>query len=139
MTDVAQDNAHLADMIAADRTARGLGVSLERVAEGRAVVSMTVRADMLNGHGTCHGGFIFTLGDIALSYASNSRGVLNVAAAADIQYVAPAVEGAVLRASAGERVRYGKAGRNGLYDIMIIDAADDTLVAIFTGRVVEIR
>ncbi|WP_202862629.1 hotdog fold thioesterase [Antricoccus suffuscus] len=132
------DDSHLAAMIAADRTARGLGVRLDSAAGGRAVVSMTVRADMLNGHGTCHGGFIFTLGDIALSYASNTRGALNVAAAADIQYVAPAAEGVVLRATAAERLRYGKAGRNGLYDVTIVDTANDTLVAIFTGRVVEV-
>ena len=138
MTGVTYDDSHLADMIAADRTARGLGASLEVAAEGSAVVSMTVRAEMLNGHGTCHGGFIFTLGDIALSYASNTRGTLNVAAAADIQYVAPAAEGVVLRATAAERLRYGRAGRNGLYDITIVDTADGTLVAIFTGRVVEV-
>jgi len=134
---VAYDDAHLTSMIAADRTAAGLGVRVVRVGDGRAEVCMTVRADMLNGHGTCHGGFIFALGDIALSYASNTRGTLNVAAAAQIQYVAPAVEGTELRAVACERLRYGKDGRNGMYDITIIDTSDQSLVAIFTGRVVE--
>jgi acyl-CoA thioesterase len=36
-------------------------------------MSMPVRADMLNGHQTCHGGFIFTLADSAFAFACNSH------------------------------------------------------------------
>ena len=41
--------------------------------------TMTVRDDMLNGHGICHGGFITTLADSAFAFACNSRNELTVA------------------------------------------------------------
>ncbi len=51
-----------------------------------AQMSMTVSADMLNGHQTCHGGQLFTLADTAFAYACNSRGLAAVASAANIDF-----------------------------------------------------
>ena len=51
---------------------------------------MTVRDDMVNGHGIAHGGFIFTLADTAFAFACNSYNVRAVAQACDIVFVAPA-------------------------------------------------
>ena len=45
----------------------------------RASSTMTVRADMLNGHAICHGGFIFTLADSAFAFACNSYNLNTVA------------------------------------------------------------
>lgn len=131
-------NQHVADMVSADRTARWLGAGAVDVTDGGAVVELTVAEHMCNGHGTCHGGVLFTLADIAFSYACNSGGLLNVAAAADIQYVAPAHVGQRLRATATERMRYGKGGKSGLYDIPVTDVETGELVAIFTGRAAQI-
>ena len=74
-------------MLERDRASRMLGIGVDRVARGEAVLFMTVRDDMINGHGTCHGGFIFTLADSALAFASNSYDQLSVAAACDISFL----------------------------------------------------
>ena len=44
----------------------------------RATVRMTVRADMVNGFGVCHGGIVFSLADSALAFASNTHGHVTV-------------------------------------------------------------
>ena len=66
---------------------------------------MTVRADMLNGHAICHGGFIFTLCDSAFAYACNSYNLNTVASGCSIDFLAPAREGDVLTAIAQEMQR----------------------------------
>ena len=50
-------------MWADDAGSQALGMRIESVGPGRAVLGMTVRHDMLNGHGSCHGGFLFSLAD----------------------------------------------------------------------------
>ena len=42
-------------MWAQDRASRSLGMALVEVAPGRATVRMTLREDMVNGHGIGHG------------------------------------------------------------------------------------
>ena len=59
---------------------------------------MTVRADMLNGHAICHGGFIFTLADSAFAFACNSYNHNTVASGCAIDFLAPAHEGDTLTA-----------------------------------------
>src|SRR6185436_16036589 len=44
-----------------DRASQALGMVIESIAPGCAVLSMHVREDMTNGHDICHGGHIFTL------------------------------------------------------------------------------
>ena len=75
---------------------------------------MTVRADMVNGHGIGHGGFTFTLADTAFAFACNSYNRSTVAAACEIRFLAPTRLGDVLVATAVERSR---AGRDGVYDV----------------------
>ena len=45
-------------MLEGDCVSRSLGIALVSAGEGRAVLEMTVREDMLNGFGTCHGGIL---------------------------------------------------------------------------------
>ena len=45
-------------MWADDKASRGLGMEIVEVGPGRAVIAMTVREEMVNGHGICHGGFV---------------------------------------------------------------------------------
>ena len=59
-------------MWAEDEASRGLGMELSEVAPGRAEMAMTVTGGMVNGHKTCHGGYIFTLADSAFAFACNS-------------------------------------------------------------------
>jgi acyl-CoA thioesterase len=112
-----------------DLASQGLGMAISDVAPGRATVSMTVRDDMTNGHGTAHGGFIFALADSAFAFACNSYNERTVAQACDIVFAAPARAGDRLVAEAVERHRFG---RNGLYDIRV--RCDDRVVAEFRGR-----
>jgi acyl-CoA thioesterase len=91
---------------------------------------MAVRADMVNGHGACHGGFIFALADSAFAFSCNSRNRATVAAGADIEYLAPVREGDVLVAEGQER---SLGGRLGLYDITV-RRQNGATVALFRGR-----
>ena len=59
-------------MWAEDRASQGLGMAMERVSPGEAILAMTIRAKMTNGHGICHGGYIFTLADSAFAFACNT-------------------------------------------------------------------
>jgi acyl-CoA thioesterase len=113
----------------AGAAARGAGVRLLEVGPGRAVVGMTVEARHVNGHGLCHGGYLFLLADTALAYASNSYGVSAVASGADIAFLRPVSLGAELVAEAVERA---KTGRSGLYDVTVRSGED--AVVEFRGR-----
>ncbi|HLG52657.1 MAG TPA: hydroxyphenylacetyl-CoA thioesterase PaaI, partial [Steroidobacteraceae bacterium] len=100
------------------------------VAPGEARVTMRIRPDMVNGHGICHGGVIFTLADSAFAFACNSHNHNTLAAGAAIEFLAPGREGDLLTAVATERWR---AGRSGIYEIEVRDQRGE-LVALFRGR-----
>ncbi|WP_334154608.1 hydroxyphenylacetyl-CoA thioesterase PaaI [Tepidimonas sp.] len=113
-----------------DHATQALGMHLDAIAPGRAVLSMPVRRDMVNGHAICHGGLIFTLADSAFAYACNSYNHNTVASACHIDFLAPAREGDVLEAEAVER---SLAGRTGVYDITVRVRGGRT-VALFRGK-----
>lgn len=113
-----------------DAASRQLGMAIDSCGPGRAVVSMRIRPDMVNGHGICHGGLVFALADSAFAFACNSHGDNTVAAGAAIEFLAPGREGDVLRATAAERWR---AGRTGIYEIEVRNQRDE-LIALFRGR-----
>jgi acyl-CoA thioesterase len=116
-------------MYAADEATRSLGIAVDGVGVGRASARMTVTAQMVNGHGVCHGGYLFLLADSAFAFACNTRGADAVAAGADVEFLAPAREGDVLVATARERV---VRGRSGVYDVTV-RRGDEVLVE-FRGR-----
>lgn len=118
-----------------DQASQGLGIELVDVAPGRARMRMRVRTDMLNGHKTCHGGFIFTLADSTFAFACNSRNNATVASGCSIDFLAPAFGGDVLTAQATE---YSLAGRTGVYDVEVRNQ-DGKQVAIFRGRSYRIK
>jgi len=118
-----------AAMWADDAASAALGMRLVTVAAGLASVEMTVRDDMVNGHGIAHGGFVFTLADSAFAFACNSRNQVTVAQGAEIVFVARAQRGDLLTAEAHERASYG---RNGIYDVTV--RRGDDLIAEFRGR-----
>jgi len=117
-----------AAMFARDRASTALGIEVVELAPGRAVLAMTVTAEMVNGHGIAHGGYVFLLADSAFAGACNYPGSVTVAASAEIVFVTPAREGERLTATAVERHR---AGRSGIYDVTVRCA--DRLVAEFRG------
>jgi acyl-CoA thioesterase len=118
-----------------DKAALGLGIELVRVAPGEAIARMPVRNDMVNGHDTCHGGFIFALADTAFAYACNTFNVRTVASGVDINFIAPAHKGQTLTAHGHAR---HQGGRSGVYDIEVKNEADE-LIAVFRGRSSRIK
>ena len=119
-----------ARMYAEDRATKALRISIDEVGPGRATARMRVTADMTNGHGIAHGGYIFLLADTAFAYACNSYGPVTVAQGGQITFLLPAREGDELTASAAERVR---TKRNGVYDVSV-RRADGTVLAEFRGQ-----
>ncbi|TNC14451.1 hydroxyphenylacetyl-CoA thioesterase PaaI [Methylobacterium terricola] len=115
---------------AEDRASQGLGLTLDHVGPGAATLSMRVRDDMTNGHGTCHGGFLFALADSAFAFACNTANQRAVAQHCSVTFLRPGRRGEVLTARAVERVREG---RSGLYDVTVTDA-DGQVVAEFRGH-----
>ena len=118
-----------------DLAARALGIEILEVHPGAVRLAMTVRQDMLNGHRTCHGGIIFALADTAFAFACNSHGQAMVAAGASIEFLAPAVGGERLIATATETSR---SGRHGIYDVAVTRSSGESL-AHFRGRCARLR
>jgi acyl-CoA thioesterase len=117
-------------MFARDAASNMLGMRIEACQVGTATVTMTVRADMVNGLKLCHGGLIFTLADSAFAFACNSANHNTVAAGCSIEFLAPATLGDTLTATATERALRGK---QGIYDIDVHNQTG-TLIAVFRGK-----
>ncbi|MBD3763209.1 MAG: hydroxyphenylacetyl-CoA thioesterase PaaI [Rhodobacterales bacterium] len=113
-----------------DSTSQRLGMVLDHVAPGEARLTMTVTDTMSNGHGTCHGGYIFILADSAFAFACNAYNQRTVGQHAAITFLAPAHLGDRLTAVAREVSRQG---RSGLYDIRVTNQ-DGVHVAEFRGH-----
>ncbi|MFZ4624245.1 MAG: hydroxyphenylacetyl-CoA thioesterase PaaI [Rhodoferax sp.] len=118
-----------------DRASQGLGIQILSVRPGYALMRMPVRGDMVNGHHTCHGGFMFALADSAFAFACNSYNQNTVASACHIDFLAPAREGDVLEAEAVER---SVSGRTGVYDITLRTRSGKA-VALFRGKSYRIK
>jgi acyl-CoA thioesterase len=137
---VPSDPQALAEAVAAsmwsqDRASKAMGMFIVAVAPGRAELSMTVRGDMLNGHGMCHGGFIFTLADSAFAFACNSGNMNTVASGCSVDFLLPAREGDMLTAMAEER---SASGRTGVYDVEVRNQHGER-IALFRGKSYRIR
>jgi acyl-CoA thioesterase len=122
-------------MWATDAASKWLGLRLVEVGPGRAVMEMSVEDHHLNGHGICHGGFIFTLADSAFAFACNSHNRIAVAQHNSITYLSPGQKGEVLRA---EAVEVSLTGRSGLTDVTVT-GGDGRKVALFRGASRQIK
>ena len=117
-------------MLANDRSSQAMGISIEIVEPGKAIARMRVRDDMLNGFAVIHGGLTFALADTAFAFACNSYDQQSFAAAAQIEFLRPAMAADVLTATASEDYR-GR--RSGYYTVEVRNQRDE-LVALFRGR-----
>ena len=120
-------------MLARDAYSAWLGLEVVEVRPGACTVRMTVRDEMTNGFGVCHGGVTFSLADSALAFACNTRGGLTMSIENAIGYPAPARPGDVLTAvaeeeSGGRRVRF--------YRVSVTNARGEP-VAHFRGTVYD--
>jgi len=126
----ARANACAEAMWAQDRASQALGMEIVRIAPGEAMLAMTVRPEMTNGHHICHGGYIFTLADSTFAFACNSHGPNTVAQHCAVTFLRPVREGERLTAHAVERSRQG---RGGIYDVTVRDE-NNAAVAEFRGH-----
>lgn len=125
----------VATMLQRDAFSRWLGVEVLRVAPDASTVRMTVRAEMANGFGVCHGGVTFALADSALAFASNTGGRVTLSVENAIAYHQPVHVGDVLTAEAdaeggGRRLRFFR---------VVVRRQDGATVAIFRGTVYGTR
>lgn len=122
-------------MYAEDTTSQNLGIEIAQVRPGFARLSMRIGKQLTNGHGLCHGGYIFILADTAFAYACNTYDQRAVASGASIEFIAPAHAGDTLEAVGEERLH---TGRRGIYDIRVTNQSGE-LVALFRGRSATIK
>ena len=113
-----------------DPASKALGMLLAEIRPDYARMTMPVRHDMLNGHQTCHGGYIFMLADSAFAFACNSHNLNTVGAGCTIDYLAPGREGDLLTAEAIEQALSGKTG---VYDVTVRNQ-DGKTVALLRGK-----
>jgi acyl-CoA thioesterase len=116
-------------MLAAEGTGPAWGIEIEEAREGYARIRMTIRADMLNGHGIGHGGMIFSLADTCFAYVCNGRNLRSVAANASITFLDQAREGDVLIAEGREAALVGRSG----VAHVGVRTEDGKTIAEFTG------
>jgi len=117
-------------MWATDRASQGMGMEVAAIGPGTCTMTMTVRADMLNGYGTCQGGLLAALADSCFAFACNAYNEITVASGFNVEIVAPGKLGDVLTATA---VELSKSGRMGVYDVDVRNQRGERVVA-FRGR-----
>jgi acyl-CoA thioesterase len=118
-------------MLERDAFSAWLGLELLEVRPRYAAVRMTVRPDMMNGFGVCHGGVTFALADSAFAFASNTHGRVTVSIDNSITYPAAVSTGDVLIAVATEE---SAASRLAFYGVRVTNQ-DGSVVALFRGTV----
>ena len=101
---------------ASDRASQAVGIAIESVAPGKAIVAMTVRPEMIGPDGVCSRGAIFLLADTAMAFASNTHGQRAVAQYCDIVFDMPVAVGEEMVAEASER---HLSERKGIYDVRV--------------------
>jgi acyl-CoA thioesterase len=112
-----------------DDASKGLGMEILQIGAGEATLAMTVKPNMVNGHGIAHGGFIFALADSAFAFACNSHNERAVAAQCNISFIRPGKLGDRLIAAARE---ISRTGRSGIYDVRV--TSGDTAIAELRGH-----
>lgn len=118
-----------AAMWSTDKASQDLGMRIDQVGPGTAMLSMLVQDRMLNGHGICHGGFIFTLADSAFAFACNSYNEVTVGQETQATFLSPGQPGERMTATAVEQAR---TGRSGVYDVTVT-GEDGRKIALFRG------
>jgi acyl-CoA thioesterase len=112
--------------LAADTTAKVLGITVSHVAPGAVTAHMTIGPQMVNGHGSAHGAALFAIADIAFAMACNSHAHMAIGRSCAIEYLAPGLPGQSVTATAVER---SAAGRGAIYDVAVTQDGDGRLLA----------
>lgn len=118
-------------MLQQDAFSQWMGIEVLKYESGYCKLSISVREDMTNGFGVCHGGVTFSLADSALAFASNSRGYVSLALENNINFTKKVSIGDTLCAET-EELQNGRT--IGVYKVHITNQKDE-LVAEFRGTV----
>ncbi len=112
-----------------DAFSKMLGMQLKDTAPGEATVTLEITDKLVNGHGICHGGVMFSLADTAFAYACNSRNHKTVALNCSISFLSPVKIGEHIKAIATEQ---SLKGRTGIYDVVVLNDRNEK-IALFRG------
>lgn len=118
-----------------DAFSQMLGMTLVEAKPGQATVKLKITEKLVNGHGICHGGVIFSLADTAFAYACNSRNHKTVALSCTVSFLSPGKIGQMLTAVAEEQSLKGKTG---IYDVAVF-SEDEEKIALFRGTSYKMR
>lgn len=118
-------------MYNSDWFSQWLGIELEKIEQGKCVLRMKVRKEMLNGFQILHGGITYSLADSALAFASNSHGRMSVSIETSISHIVACKEGDEIIATAEEMSLTNKLG---IYHITVTNQ-EGVKVALFKGTV----
>lgn len=114
-----------------DRFADKAGVELVEIKEGYSKARLVVTEEHLNAGHRTQGGALFTLADLALAAAANSRGILAFSLSSSITFLRGSGPGDILYAEARERY----VGRTtGHYQVDITNQRGE-LIATFESSV----
>ena len=123
-------NDIVSQMMTNDSFSQWLGIEVLVVKDGFAKIKMTVRAEMINGHGVAHGGISFSLADSAFAFASNSHGQKAVSIETSINHIKPIFEGDELVATAQKESTSKSLGQ-----YLVRVTRGEELVGLFKGVV----
>jgi acyl-CoA thioesterase len=128
--------AAVRERIESDPYCATLGIDLADLGRGTARTELVVTDELLNFHGTPHGGAVYSLADAAFAAASNSHGETALALETNISYLDSVEVGTTLVATAEET---HASGRTAEYEVVITedggDRNDTARIATFRGRV----
>lgn len=126
---VEQTRTRLQQIYETDAAVKNIGIQLGEITSEHVCLTLEIRPEMANGHGICHGGYLFMLADSALAYCCAANGSTIVTRNAGITFIAPAKVGRVITAQALVRTKFG---RNSICEVTLVDG--DTTIAHFTGQ-----
>jgi acyl-CoA thioesterase len=118
-----------------DAFSQWLGIEILEIKEKYCHLKMPIKAEMINGLKTVHGGITFAFADSALAFSSNNSGEAAVALNCVINFTSPVRLGDTLFA---ESILLNETRKTGIYDITIKNQKGE-LVASFRGTVYKIN
>jgi acyl-CoA thioesterase len=119
-------------MMETDYFSQWLDIRLVEISDGKCVLEMTVRKEMLNGFAILHGGVTFAFADSAFAFASNSHNKLSVSLTASMTYSKPAKEGDIIVATA---IELSLTNKTGTYDVVVSNKNNGETISLFRGTV----
>lgn len=117
-----------------DAFSQWMGVKLIDIKENYCLIEMPIKAEMINGLKTVHGGITFSLADSALAFSSNNKGDAAVALNCYINFMKATRLGDTLRA---ESILMTDTRKTAVFDISVKNQNDE-LVAGFRGTVYKL-